>query len=205
MKKTKNSTLKNIGAGGSASPEILLDDEILKLKSFSKSKSIRDYTMISLALGTGIRNHELVRLTIYCIAPYGSICSELELPNKIAKGGRGRTIPLHPDVQVDLQNFFNWKVAVFESIQPHAPLFCSKYSKFFLSERDFQRITKLHSIASLKKSINPHVLRHTFATRLLKKSNLAVVKAALGHVSIQTTQIYLHPSMADLTEAVENM
>jgi len=205
MKNQNQMRSQTFFTGGSSAPEILLEDEIFKLKSYVKSLSIRDYTMFSLALATGIRNHELVSLTIFCVAPFGTICDELELPAVIAKGGRGRSIPLHPDLKSDLIDFINWKDIHDEPLKAHSPLFCSKYRKKFLSERDFQRITTIHSIASIGKSIHPHVFRHTFATRLLKKSNLAVVKAALGHVSIQTTQIYLHPSREDLTEAVHSL
>lgn len=201
---TGGNTFKN-SSGGSAAPETLLDDEISKLKNFVWARSIRDYTMISLALATGIRNHELVSLTIFCIAPYGSMQSKLDIPGTIAKGGRARTVPLHPDVQSDLEKFLEWKSSSGELVTVNSPLFVSKYAKKMLCERDFQRITQLHSIASLGKSIHPHVFRHTFATRLLQRSNISVVQAALGHVSIQTTQIYLHPSREDLTEAVNKM
>lgn len=50
--------------------------------------------------------------------------------------------------------------------------------------------------------INPHMLRHTFATRLLKVSNLRIVQDALGHKSISSTQVYTHPSFDELNTAV---
>ena len=49
------------------------------------------------------------------------------------------------------------------------------------------------------------MLRHTFATRLLKASNMRVVQEALGHKSIQTTQIYTHVTSDDLTRAVNSL
>lgn len=49
------------------------------------------------------------------------------------------------------------------------------------------------------KACNPHVLRHSFATDLLKNNtNLRYVQEFLGHASIQTTQMYTHVVNEDL-------
>ena len=189
----------------SFTPEILLPGEKEALLSLVKRCNTRDYMMIRLALGTGMRNSELIGLTIFCIAPYGDVNKFVDIPNSIAKKGSGRSIPLHPDLAVELTDFLRWKMDRGEAIDTGAPLFVSSRTKNKLSPRDFQRICKVWSIKSLNRSIHPHVLRHTFATELLAKSNIRVVQKALGHSSIQSTQIYTHPSQTEISDAINLM
>lgn len=186
-------------------PEILSIDESDKILTTAKNISFRDFTMISLALFTGLRNSELTHLTVFCIAPYGQITNDLDVPGTIAKGGRSRSIPLHPDLKVLLTKWLAWKDHNSERIDPLAPLFISKFTHNQLSQRDFQRIVKDISIKAIDRSINPHTLRHTFASRLLKKSNLVIVQRLLGHVNVQTTQIYTHPDKDDLLNAIDSL
>jgi hypothetical protein len=50
------------------------------------------------------------------------------------------------------------------------------------------------------------VLRHTYATTLLRKGvDLKTLQVLMGHNNIQTTQRYLHPSVDDLTVAIDKL
>ena len=186
-------------------PEILLTHEIELILEYALKVSERDRMMILLALDTGLRNSELVDLTIECIRPYDVITSMMELPGTIAKGGVAREIPLKPDLRDELSAFLIRKFDWGESILSHHHLFVSRYTHNKLCQRDFQRILKNISVNSIGRSINPHILRHTFATRLLEVSNLRIVQKALGHKNIQTTQIYTHPNSNDLSIAVNKI
>jgi len=56
------------------------------------------------------------------------------------------------------------------------------------------------------RSVTPHVLRHTAATRLLAAGvDLPSVQAILGHASMSTTGRYLHPSVDTLGEALDKL
>ena len=67
------------------------------------------------------------------------------------------------------------------------------------------RLTHWLEKAGVKK-VSPHALRHTFATMLYDKtSELLLVKRALGHRHISTTEIYTHVTDDQLLEALETI
>ena len=74
-----------------------------------------------------------------------------------------------------------------------------------LTTRTVQLIINAASKQSINRTIHPHVLRHTFATRLMQKTNIRILQQLLGHASIQTTQIYTHPNTQDLSNAIKSI
>lgn len=181
-------------------------DAILETaKNSSTATAFRDYVMIQTALLTGLRPAEVVALTVWHIAPYGQVIDELEVTRSIAKGAQPRTLPIHPDLKADFKDYLLWKERMHQDVAPSAPLFISRKSTKHLTVRAFQLILKDISIKALGKSVNPHRLRHTFATRLLKLTNLRTVQDTLGHASIANTEIYTHPTSEDMREAVNHL
>ena len=55
-----------------------------------------------------------------------------------------------------------------------------------------------------KKNVTPHVIRHTTATHLLQSGvDINTIRAWLGHVSVNTTNIYAEVSMKAKSEALD--
>ena len=60
-----------------------------------------------------------------------------------------------------------------------------------LSQRAVQKIfSNLKKDLGLNIPLHPHILRHTFATKLAATADITVVQKLLGHSSINTTMVY---------------
>ncbi len=187
------------------SPAILDDSEIDRLLQTARMYSLRDYTLIRFTLATGLRNTEVLGLDIGHVYFYGVVTKIIKLSRLIAKGHRPRDVFLHVDIQTCLQTYIDEEKSLGKIEDDLTPLFRTKYKNIRIGPRDFQHIMRKHSMIALGRPCYPHMLRHTFATRLLQQTNLRVVQIALGHASIQNTQIYTHPSSGDMADAISKM
>ena len=72
------------------------------------------------------------------------------------------------------------------------------------AQENLQKIVVQAGPFSIKR-ITPHSLRHAFATHAIEgDADLIVLKAVMGHASIHSTQIYIHPSLDTLRKAVND-
>lgn len=172
-------------------PQVLSDVEAHVL--LKGDHSLRDQCIIGLMLFGGLRVAEVRRLR------RNSVNLSARTVRVIGKGDKERVIPLHPTIHEALTSWI-------QQIRHlnREPLFRG-YRGQALSIRAMQDVVaNAGKEAGLERSISPHVLRHTFATRLLNAgANLRVVQQLLGHASLQTTQIYTHITVDDLTEAIQ--
>ncbi len=144
---------------------------------------LRDYAFILFLYATGTRVSEAVSVRK----------SEIEegwLKILNAKGDKERMVPIAPDALDALTQYLDAR----EKIDDHLWL---NYQGKKMSRITAFKITQKYL------GISPHVLRHSYATAMiLGGADLRVVQELLGHVSINTTQIYTHLHRKDLEETV---
>ena len=151
---------------------------------------------------TGLRLGEYLHLTWSNVVGHSfEPRAELQLRAEWTKNGQPRTVPLPPPLQAKLCDYLASALAA-NGYHPglHYPLWPGDEDKGF-SARHLQEIFRRVGERHLHRVVTPHMLRHTYATNLLHHSNTRLVQLALGHSSLASTQIYLHPSSADLTRA----
>ena len=67
-------------------------------------------------------------------------------------------------------------------------------------------LASLSGRAGLERTVTPHMFRHATATDLLARGvSIDVVKELLGHASIRSTELYLHPDADAQRSAVERL
>ena len=153
-----------------------------KQKDFNKINSIRDYAIVMLFLGTGMRISELIGINLDDLDL--NINSEiLYFPDQVAKA-LSDYIELRSNL--DIQD--GHENALFLSLQRKR-----------ISARAVQNLVKKYATlaAPLKKRLSPHKLRSTYATNLYQNTgDIYLVADALGHSDVNTTRKH-YAAMSD--------
>jgi len=165
-------------------------------------EKLRNKLMILLMLDAGLRVGELVKLKISDLFFGDHPVNTLILRAEITKSHKERCVPMSDRlVSTIWENTTHLWRAHERGSETYA--FTQSWKGKPLSTRQVQRIVSSASLIALHRTIHPHVLRHTFATRLMQKTNIRVVQQLLGHSSLQSTQIYTHPNSIDLRNAID--
>lgn len=156
----------------------------------------RDEALLNLLLYTGLRVGEAASLRLDDVVLNGKAAKVIV---RSGKGLKYREVPLHKEARQ--------AVAAYMQVRP-----ADQGDHLFLGQRGplgsrgiQMQLAALGQAAGV--TVTPHMLRHTFATRLLRESgaDLVTVAALLGHASIATTQIYTQPGEADMIRAVDKL
>lgn len=155
-------------------------------QAYNESFRARDIAIVSLLLGTGIRESELIGLDMDHV--------DLEQKSFLVtrKGGNESILYFNDDVKEALSAY----LSVRKTIEPlpgyENALFLSSQRKRISARAVQELIKKYASVAApLKKRLSPHKMRSTFATNLYRTTHdIYMVSQVLGHVNIETTTRY---------------
>lgn len=178
-------------------------------------RATKYYAMATLMLESGLRIGEVLRLLRVDLMFGSEPVNSLILDCFQAEKGGARTVPLSNACKEAIKYLSQtvWaeedKTPLYQALTPlekgRLTAFNSPNSTRPMSARQVQRHIKRISKESLGFCITPHQLRHTFATRMLRVTNIRVVQELLGHSSITSTQVYTHPAAEDLQEAINSI
>lgn len=168
-----------------------------ELRDRSSAVSRRDRVIVEVFLGTGIRLQELVTLDI----------DDVDLDAKHLRIRAKGNVPQVKFLKSNLRSLLRRYLAERRRQgTASAALFLSNRGTRISTRQVANRIKLWLAKAGIDKDIGPHGLRHTFATHLYAAtSDLLVVKRALGHRDISTTEIYTHLVDGVLEEALERL
>jgi len=159
----------------------------------------RDYTMLVLAIQTGLRISELARLTV----------ADIEMGtganvHTVGKGRKERRTPLVPLTVGVLRTWLAERDGATSD-----PLFPTSTGRPLSRDAIEHRVALYVSRAKQScpsigaKHVTTHTLRHTAAMRLLLSGvDITVIALWLGHEQISTTSVYLHADMSQKERAI---
>ena len=153
----------------------------------------RDSAIIAVLLHAGLRVGELVALFVDDV----EICERKgQVTVRYGKGGKERTIPLNVDARKAVSA---WLVVRTPGAER---LFHGKKGEPLTARGVEHLVAKYGRRAKL--DLSPHNLRHTFGKSLVNAgTSLDRVAAMMGHEDVNTTKIYVLPSLDDLAGEVE--
>ncbi len=178
-------------------PNILSPEEVSQLLNFKpkNSQDKRDFAIIELIYSSGLRVSEAVNSNL----------SDFEDNNNflrvIGKGSKTRLVPVGRFAQNAIKEWISERKKILTSDDA---LFVNLRGSR-ISTRSVQERIKNIALKQGLPPVNPHMLRHSFATHLLESSgDLRSIQELLGHSSLSTTQIYTRLDYQHLIKVYEN-
>lgn len=180
-------------------PKLLDVDQVAQLLEIDDRGplAIRDKAILELMYSSGLRLSELVMLDM------GSLDLVDAVVTVTGKGKKTRSVPVGKHAREAIRQWL--KIRGGMANDEEMAIFVSQRGKR-ISRRSIQQRLKQWAIKQgLTNHVNPHMLRHSFASHLLESSgDLRAVQELLGHADISTTQVYTHLDFQHLAHVYDN-
>ncbi|MDB4533491.1 site-specific integrase [Vicingaceae bacterium] len=158
-------------------PKVISLEEVQTI--INNTNNIKHKCIVSLLYSAGLRRSELLNLKFEDIDS-----KRMVITVKNGKGNKDRQTILSPSVLEDLRVYYKeWK--------PQTYLFEGAPGKHYSGSSISKIISNSCKKGHVRKTVTPHMLRHSFATHLLENgTDLRYIQVLLGHNSTRTTEIY---------------
>ena len=163
-------------------PNIMSQQQVAQL--FAAPLTLKEYCVIGLLYGSGLRISEVAAL---CIQDIDSPAKRIKVVQ--GKGAKDRFTLLADTLLEKLRLYY---VA---AKRPKEFLFTSPKTAKAFHPRSMQLVVTgaMKKAGFAANGFTSHTLRHSFATHMLDNgSNIHVIKTLLGHNRLETTMVYLH-------------
>jgi len=180
-------------------PVVLSIDEVDRLMGaidLSSKHGTRNRAMLETLYACGLRVTELCELRLSNLHP------DMELVKVLGKGRKERWVPVSQTALKHLNFYINGDRREGKIVEEDI-VFLNNRGGRISRQQIFLILKKACRDAGIRKKVSPHVLRHSFATHLLRGgANLKAIQDMLGHESITTTEIYTHIDRDQLRKAI---
>jgi integrase/recombinase XerD len=183
---------------------VLTEDELSRMLSAARTTNYRDYVLLAVMAGCGLREAEVVDIRIGDFQDVGR--GEILLRVR-GKGDKVRNVSLSPELWQLVQRFVLLTKRSFNShLDARKPVFLSRVGKDkTLTTRSVRNIVKKYArAAGIVKAISPHSIRHTVGTNMaMNEAPLLVIQQFLGHSDPKTTMRYIRRAEEMATRAYQ--
>jgi len=209
-KVTKKSTKKTQQRGGLSPDKYLNDDQLKKVRQYAKdradlarmrggSRAVIDELLVELFVNTGLRASELCDLNI---ADLPITHSKSSVWVRDGKGKVSRVVDISEKLQKRLERFVKLHR---KGASADDPLLISEQGGRMQYRSVYAKIKSVGKKAGIGK-LHPHMLRHTYLTRLYNvEKDLRFVQDQAGHASPTTTAIYAKTNNTARKRQVETL
>lgn len=178
---------------------------LLEQISMNTRSGRRNLALLSLLYDSGARVQEIIELT-----PASLSLNKPYTITILGKGCKKRIVPLQEE-QVNLLQLYMTENNLDKAFSNQKPLFANNRGGK-LTNAGITYILNIYASNArmtnpelIPDKISPHCLRHSKAMHLLQAGvNLVYIRDILGHVSIQTTEIYARADSKQKREALES-
>jgi len=181
-------------------PNFLTPNEIeILLNKIDKTNpdGARDYLLIQLIYGSGLRISEALNLLI------NDIDKNSMAVKVLGKGNKERIVPVGIHTISALENYLKYRQMLCKD-PGNQYLFIGHNGKQLTYSIAYKHIHNLMMGITDAEQKSPHILRHTFATQLINNgADIRSVGEMLGHSSLSSTQIYTHLSIEKLKQTYD--
>ncbi len=167
-------------------PDVLSVSEVKQL--IDSTINLKHICIISLLYSAGLRRSELINIKLTDVLP-----DQLQIKVRDSKGNKDRYVGLSKHLLRQLNDYY-------KKFMPMKWLIEGQRGCKYNAGSVLKVVKNSAKKAGIKRTVTPHMLRHSFATHHLESgTDLRYIQEFLGHSSPKTTEIYTHVAKTDFS------